>query len=741
MIDELVIGRTLRVPAVADGVAGEPDEDSAKVARQMDAVLVRTGFKASGPLLAHVSALEPGVAMDRALSVIAAVRKLVGDDVAHNVYFKDFPRNVPDTIDFWLESLRQTLALRVGSEGGAPTDAELLDFVGGPSFNLLALHNYGTYQHTYAEMLAAHKELIPSLGDRVTVLHLGDTVEQEAAALYRSLAGSSTPLGEADLPVLEMLASMCLDVDQPESIPVRENRAVVNAVRLAAGRELVGVDTVTDVLRLACQVSDGDVGLQTPTRFRVFSRPERRVLMRALDEVVSANPAKLGDVRRFAGRWVRLAERIHPGEQTFDRYPHAQDVFAVARGDKTAVSLAGGVELAFANGDHALALRRLSAAPGMLMRSLDRLLRTAPDENAVESVLDAVGRVAGEVSGRVLLSLREHLDNRSTSDLRRVFANRGRRAWVTDDERPTLDPSVVQRVGDALDDELARRLPKDTTLVVTRDALGVALPLSGKSTEDGFGVLPRGSVTALDGKSLRFFTYWKEREERTDFDLSTLFLDEAFRLIGQVSYTNYRFEGVTHSGDLTSAPNGATEFVDVPLAGAPKFIIPQVNVYSGEGFDQVAESMFGYMMRDPAAEGAPFEPSTVRTRSAMRGTGRVALPVAFRRLGDGSWQAKWLHLYLAGWPSFNQVEGNHRSTTLLARSVLERRNLTVEYLAGLWGRRAGSLVVDGPDLRVGDEQVVLEGPVTYVGLTPPERALPEGSTVVTPAGLNELIPR
>jgi hypothetical protein len=101
---------------------------------------------------------------------------------------------------------------------------------------------------------------------------------------------------------------------------------------------------------------------------------------------------------------------------------------------------------------------------------------------------------------------------------------------------------------------------------------------------------------------------------------------------------------VYYSGDVTDAAQGATEFIDVPLASVSARHVAQVHVYAGEGFDEVAESMFGYMTRDLAQRGMPFEPRTVAARSAMRGPSRVALPVVFSRADDGGWSAKWMHL-------------------------------------------------------------------------------------------------
>jgi hypothetical protein len=718
VLTQTIIQKTLRVPRAA-GPAG----DGAGVARQMDAVLAGVGFKAARDLLEHVSGLAPGPATDLAVEVVGAVRGLVGDHVEHNAYFRHFPDGVPDTVDFWARCLRDVVAPRVTTEADLRTTA--LD--DGP-LNLLDLPAYGRYQHTYAELLAVHDELVDSVSDRVTVLHLGDTLEAETRDLYLALAGATTPLNEADLRLLADLAVVCGDVPV-ERIPVRENRAVLNAVRLADGRPLVAVDTVVDVLRVACQASAGDVTLATPTRFRGFTRRERRVLLAALDGVVAAGRDKLADVTRYAGRFKRLGERLHPHE--YPAFPRAGDVFAVARGERTARSLAGRAELAFAAGEVGRAAAVLAHAPGRLLRSLDRLLRHAGDPAELDAVLDTVTPVIGGVSGRVLCSVREHLANRAVPDAARVFTTRGRRGWVTPDTRAPLPPDVIERVGALIDAELAGRLPVYERLVVDPAVLDVALPLSGKATEDGLAVLPRGSRSRVDGEVLRFFTYWRQNSVRTDFDLSTLLLDDDFAYAGHASWTRYREGDMVYSGDITEAPAGATEFIDIPLDTVEaSYLVPTVNVYAGEGFDRVAESMFGWMTRDRDQRGAPFEARTVRTRSDLRGTGRVALPIVFARGADGTWTATWLHLYLTGWPNFNSVETNRLSTGVLARGLVDREYLTVRYLVDLL--RAESVVEWAPGLR-------FDKPVTFLGPHRPE-GLPEGSTVITLDRLNQLIP-
>lgn len=734
MVDrQMLIRRTLRVPRSAG-----PGGDGAGVARQLDAVLAGVGFKAARDLLAHLSALEHAAAMDLAVDVVGAVRELVGDHVQHNAYFINFPHGVPDTVEFWVRCLRDALLPGTGGRlvpaavaaAAEPSDSELRTAVATGWVNLLELPTYGRYPHTYAELLAAHDELIPSVKDRVTIVHLGGTLEQETHRLYLDLAASTTPLGEADLALLAELAQSCHDQQQPADIPVRENRAVINAARLAAGLPLLDIDTVVDVLRLAAQVSGGDPTLVEPTRFHSLTRRQRRALLAALDAVVADNRGKLGDVNRHARMWKRLGEGLHPHE--YPQYGHAQDVFAVARGERTARSLAGRAELAFAAGELGRAAAVLSAAPGMLARSLDRLLRQATDTEA-DAVLAAVEPALAWVSGRVLCSLREHLLNRGTPDPARVFTTRGRRAWVTPDTRPPLPTDLIDRVAALLDAELTGRLPVHERLVVDPAVLDVALPLSGKANQDGFAVLPRGSRARIDGEILRFFTYWRQTRDRTDFDLSALLLDDDFRDAGHVSWTRYHNDGMVYSGDITDAPDGATEFIDVQLhTVAARCIVPQVNIYSGEGFDQVAESMFGWMLRDRDQHGAPFEARTVRTRSDMRGTGHVCLPIAFLRGPDGSWEARWLHLYLTGYPHFNRIETNQVSTSLLTRAIIQRQYLTIGHLVNLMAPKTRWTATWDPTIRFTD-------PVTFVGLHAPD-GLPAGSTVITLDRLNQLIP-
>ncbi|MBY8865456.1 hypothetical protein [Streptomyces sennicomposti] len=718
-LDPLVIRHTHRVP-VPDGPAGE----GAVAARQFDAALMSVGFKLSGELLEHLSGLARDTVVGIAARTLRTVRELVGDHVRHNVYFIDFPAGVPDTFDFWMRCVTEALA-------DDTTRANTLRQLSTGVVDLLTLPAYGAYQHTYARMLAHHDELIAAAGDRLTVLHRGGSSEDELTSLYLALAGSPTPLGEEGLADLRELAGHCADGPQPAEIPVRENRAVLNLARVMAGSGPL-LDTVTDVLRLACAFAGGDVTLRAPTRLRALPRPVRRTLLAGLDAVVAAAPAKLADVHAHREMWKRLGERLHPHE--YPRWPHAADVFAVARGEKAARSLDGRVEELLAAGDLTGAVALLKSAPGKLFRSLDRLLRAARTQEEREAVVAAAEQTVPDVSGRVVLSVREHLHNRAReTGERRVFVNRLGRAWVTDDTRPPVPAPARDRLIGALDAELRRRLPATDHLLIDPDVLDVALPLSGKATAAGLGVLPRGSVSPVDGELLRFFVHWKQTERTTDYDLSALLLDADYATDSWLSYTNLREVEGEHSGDITDAPDGASEFIDLRLGAVRSAcIVPQVDIYAGEGFEETEESFFGFMLREAGQRGRPFEPRTVRMKSELRGPGRVALPLAFLRGSDGRWRAKWLHLYLKGAPAANRVEDNRVTVATLLRGIVEREQLTVRHLTELM--TGGATIVT-----VWDGRTLPAGPVTYIGLERPDGLHP-ASRIITPENLRDLIP-
>ncbi len=110
-------------------------------------------------------------------------------------------------------------------------------------------------------------------------------------------------------------------------------------------------------------------------------------------------------------------------------------------------------------------------------------------------------------------------------------------------------------------------------------------------------------------------------------------LNETFELVSQVSWTNLGDGTMTHSGDLTSAPEGAQEFIDVRLEAAReqegwRYLVPAVYRYAGPSFGDLPEAVAGWMLREQtSSDRRTYDPATVVSAFALNGRRVQALPM------------------------------------------------------------------------------------------------------------------
>jgi len=653
---QAIIERTQRVPRVGIFLGKEEaNADSEKVSRQLDIALISVGFKADSDLLEYISGLTKVDAVHLSKEIVNAIKTLVGDHVKHNTYFKRFPDEVPDTIEFWTKLIEETY----GEDG-----AELWNG------NLLQLNGYGKYQHTYEEMVRAHQPLVEKSKRSLKQVKLGAPFQTEVNKLFISLAESTVPLNESDKTLLAKLASV--SVKKPVNVPVRENKAIINSVYLDEGEPLV-VDTVADVLRLAAFISDGDVTLTNKTRYKAFTHKQKRGMVKALSCI---EDNKLADVLRYKEEFKRLNERLHGG-----KYPQIKRMLDIARGVEKIETAQSKVEKAFESGNVLKALDVLDNFPGQLVRSINRLLLSSKIKD-LDSVYASIERALEKSSTRVAISLRQYIENRNNDRRGRVFVNKKGGTYVLQGTLEKLPDNVLTHLKEIVDNVTSDRMA-DTQIVVAPEISHYAIPISDRDRAAGLNVVPRGTETWLDPELevLRFFVYWKEKEHRTDYDLSAIMLDENFQVVGQLSYTGLTAVGGVHSGDITSAPRGASEFIDIELNKVKaKYVVPQVNIFTGDSFDEAKEAFFGYMLRSYEEKGKPFEAKTVETKSDLYGSNRIALPMIFINTAEG-WKVKQLNVFLKGHPNFNATENNSSQTQTLVEGIVNDKYLTLEYLA------------------------------------------------------------
>jgi hypothetical protein len=209
----------------------------------------------------------------------------------------------------------------------------------------------------------------------------------------------------------------------------------------------------------------------------------------------------------------------------------------------------------------------------------------------------------------------------------------------------------------------------------------------------------RGSKIPLDpGSTIRFFLWWTEQpSERTDIDLSAILFNPNWGHLDYISYSNLRGEGFEgyHSGDITSAPEGAAEFIDLDLESVVKFgaryAVMNVYAFTDTPFHALPECFVGWMMRQHPNSGEIFDARTVQNKIDLVGDTRVMLPVVIDLVDR---VVMWADLTLQRSPRVAaNVEGHLSQMALLGKSVEALIKPSLHDLFSLHAEARGATVV------------------------------------------------
>ncbi|RBB98388.1 hypothetical protein C3E97_024455 [Pseudomonas sp. MWU12-2115] len=524
----------------------------------------------------------------------------------------------------------------------------------------------------------------------------------EFESLLEPLVSSRTSLSEEETAdVVWFVREYKSDVFRllPEAIPFREIRAQVGGALIlhVAGDARVdaflerNVETATDVLRLAVALSGGDVSLATATtRFKAMKRSMRRLLLRLLDSIPNATE----DVMRHAERWKRLAEVLHPGDYA-DKYPRALDAITAARRDEAPATFGSRVETLLAQRDIATLTPLLQSRPGEFARRLDVSLRRATNP---EAVLDAFEAVATQVSSPVLLQLLAQVRAPRPLSLR-AFTPKGAFAKVygIKDHREPLTAEVLARAARICENALVTRfasLPPLGRCFIDPALREYKVPLAQRASSKSLRTLVRGSRLPMpDARFIRLFLWWKNGTGRTDIDLSAAFFDADFVFKQTVAYYNLKDFGGCHSGDITDAPDGASEFIDLDVDALVdrgiRYVVTSINSYTTQPYCDLPECFAGWMARTDTASGEVFEPRTVFDRVDIASDTIICLPFV---MDLQERRTIWADLGLTSSPRWNNVGNNLSGVSLMLRALVHTPRPDLATLFDLHVRARGERV-------------------------------------------------
>ncbi|MFB0843393.1 TerD family protein [Paenibacillus oleatilyticus] len=644
--------------------------------------------------------------------------------------------------------LKSLLGANVNFKPMYPNFPEQVMLLSQAELYLNAIYHYLTLELPEHEAI----EIIPLL-DQVDlkIIDLGSAEHFDQT--IRNLISANGSISEQDKEDIEWVIAACDDLGAvlPNEIPLKENVGFVVGALLKynkASLELVGkyVKTATDVLRLAVTLSDGDVSLAANTKFRKFKRAERRLLLGLLDRCGNI----VEDMLRYKHRWIRLGEILHPAEYK-NRYARCQEAFDILRNDKPYETFNGKVELALRRKDTLLAAALLKTRAGEFARRLDHLLRLSEDtsqemdrlaklalhrkdtplaaallktyagefarredhqilrlsEDALQ-VIDQFAEVADQVSTPVLLQVMAHFSHRQEMHELRTFFPKGNvaKAMAIPNILPGIHPDACEAVVDTCRRTLIRRfseLPPLGDVYIDESLKQYLMPFSQRSASKTLRTIVRGSrVPMPEGDTIRFFLWWKEgmvngkHTGRVDIDLSAVMYDKNWQYVEHISYTNLRSDKykAAHSGDITSAPQGACEFIDLHIPSivryGGRFIVASLNSFTEQPYCNLPECYAGWMMRQSPKTGEAFEPSTVVDKIDLTADTQIAIPVILDLVER---TVIWTDLALKKHPYYyNNVEGNQKGMVLMGKAMTTLTKPTLYDLFTLHATARGRMV-------------------------------------------------
>ena len=315
----------------------------------------------------------------------------------------------------------------------------------------------------------------------------------------------------------------------------------------------------------------------------------------------------------------------------------------------------------------------LKNRPGEFARRLDHMLRLSSNSDIV---LSNFSDIACKISSPVLLQVLTHFKYRNQRNDLRIFFPKGNvcKVQAIKNNLSRIEEVVRQKIVDICKKKLIEKYAKLESLgkvYLDTNLKKYTVPFSQRYASKALRTIARGSKLDLpEGNTIRCFIWWKDGKTRTDIDLSAIALNYHHVHKCSITYYNLREWGGYHSGDITSAPNGASEFIDIDinkfLKSGIKYVLMSINAYTEQPFCDLPECFFGFMMRRRPNSGEIYEPKTVENKIDVTSDTKICIPMI---IDLKKRKAIWADLALTKNPLRNNVRNNMSSLTLMSKAM------------------------------------------------------------------------
>ena len=542
------------------------------------------GYIFSKELAIAISKEERNVIIDKLKSVIKVIEDFKSDK-NYTVFYKNFPDEVINMseVDLYINQI---------------------------------LHYWIGYLPSNSENVIK-EDVEPSKLVKARELNLID--DEMIEKLFIDLLSSNVTLSEQyldDVCILTNNKSIKELEKYMEYIQMKETLTVVSSYILKKEGVLIGnFKTTTDILRLIAKIS-GDELNNKHIHFAYFSRTELSQLMTKLENLQNPMP----DIKRYSKPWHTFF-KLYAKKINFHKYPKVRNAVDMLFGDISYMTERGKIN------------EKIKRLPIMSEEELDNFVKeyivfygdyvreilsllNKANENQYEKLLIGLENCVTKVNTRILFQLYDRIINLKAKDktVPRLVNSKGK--WRRLKESISLSDELLNRVLQIVEDGIKRQLKEKENLgkvYIDEDYKNIMLTTSEKDSNVSLRPMTRGSRIKFNPNAevLRFFVAWKNLDEKTlkelntiydrvDVDLSALTFNENLEFNDVVAYYNQKKSGFAFSGDITNAPEGALEYIDVfDLEKLKKkgnrYILMQIRSYNGYTFEEINSVYAGVM--------------------------------------------------------------------------------------------------------------------------------------------------
>lgn len=475
------------------------------------------------------------------------------------------------------------------------------------TYFLQFMHYLIGYLPEDSEVTESEENIETEPSEFVKLSHLKVVGETEMFDLLKNLLSSNVTLSKTNLKDVLTLLKYCDEKETKElmkQIKMKETLMTIAKVQFEkTGSTYAEFSTATDVLRFIAFLSGEELNSKF-IAFKYFKRPELNMLVSKLENVNYL----LDDMKRYRKLWRKFF-LMNGNRISFEKYPKVKQAADMLFGKFSHITKKGKFELSrsrmnkMSDTEFEEFLSSFSKYSGDYIRNLLSLVNRISEER-VEKVLKYFLDAAKEANTRLLFQVCDRILNVKGGEAGRVVNAKGN--WLVLEETINISDTVLQKTAEAVSCAILEKLSEKEPLGkvwIDESYQNIAMTTSEKDSNSSLRPLTRGSVIPYSSEvdTLRFFVAWKNfKGNRVDLDLSAVKFDADFNHLGELAYYSHNQKGMAFSGDITDAPQGALEYIDIfdiekVKEDGTRYILMTVRSYNGYTYKEMGTAYAGVL--------------------------------------------------------------------------------------------------------------------------------------------------